>query len=662
MVLYQTTFTLKTGSAEALALACRDMPVLLEKWQLRPVRAEGNTAQFVELSTDGKVVTKQRLAPLLRAAGASLQSIEREEIGARPLIGLLADSLSAEFLAAEEVRDLLEKNHLHPFADPQYAEYLAETFLDPEVTGASLEESFLSRVNSRSAGEEIARIRSLKGLPFYGYPAAYLVHASTQEQGEALSSCLLAAFYQAGVLRCRRGALLSADVCSLPEKLLDDLYVHEQGASVTVCLGFGASDGEAPMMPMPLDEPDSLPLLAHLADQQRRNVLTIFVALGDQSHSIDLIRQNLRMPLIEISADGITRAEAYVLMKKRAEEAGIPLTDELSASLPLEQSFASLEEVSLAYSAWLNMFLSQKAYPQYALLPAMKSARNERKKSSAVDELRALIGLKEVKRIIKQATDFAAAQRLYEERGLSAGRPCLHMVFTGNPGTAKTTVARLVAQIFHECGVLSRGDLVEVGRGDLVGKYVGWTAQQVQAKFRQAKGSVLFIDEAYSLLEGKDGLFGDEAINAIVQEMENCREDTVVILAGYSEPMQKLLDRNAGLRSRIAFTVNFPDYRDDELVEIARKLACENRRSLTPAAEQKLARYLSAARLQRNFGNGRSVRSLIEKALLRQSSRLMALPAEAVSDEDILTLRPEDFPDPPIPAADPSPRRIGFCA
>ena len=164
-----------------------------------------------------------------------------------------------------------------------------------------------------------------------------------------------------------------------------------------------------------------------------------------------------------------------------------------------------------------------------------------------------MIGLTKAKAVIAQALDYYKAQKLFREKGISLERPAMHMVFTGNPGTAKTTVARLFAQIMKENGLLPVGDLIEVGRADLVGKYVGWTAPTVKAKFAAAKGSVLFIDEAYSLVDDKDGLFGDEAINTIVQEMENHRDDIVVIFAGYPDKMEQFLQKNPGLRSRIAF-------------------------------------------------------------------------------------------------------------
>lgn len=179
-------------------------------------------------------------------------------------------------------------------------------------------------------------------------------------------------------------------------------------------------------------------------------------------------------------------------------------------------------------------------------------------------------------------------QKLYEEKGVKWDHPAMHMIFSGNPGTAKTTVARLFARIMRENGLLSKGQLVEVSRGDLVGKYVGWTAPTIQAKFKAAIGSVLFIDEAYSLVDDRDGSFGDEAINTIVQEMENHRADVVVIFAGYPDKMEGFLAKNPGLRSRIAFHVPFADYTSGELCEIAQLISQKNGMTLHPRCHGKI--------------------------------------------------------------------------
>ena len=271
-----------------------------------------------------------------------------------------------------------------------------------------------------------------------------------------------------------------------------------------------------------------------------------------------------------------------------------------------------------------------------------------------------MIGLREAKAVIRKALDYFKVQKLYKDRGLQDTRPTMHMVFTGNPGTAKTTVARLFAQIMRDNGLLSRGELYEVGRADLVGKYVGWTAQLVKQKFREAQGSVLFIDEAYSLLDDRNGLYGDEAINTIVQEMENNRDNMVVIFAGYPDPMEQFLSRNPGLRSRIAFHVPFPDYNTEELVSIAELLAGKKGLHFTQQAYDKLRNILSTARTSADFGNGRYVRSLLEQARMEQASRIVKMNGETLTEETLRTLTAEDIPDGNISGLTEK-RRIGFC-
>jgi AAA+ superfamily predicted ATPase len=208
-------------------------------------------------------------------------------------------------------------------------------------------------------------------------------------------------------------------------------------------------------------------------------------------------------------------------------------------------------------------------------------------------------------------------------------------------------------------GLLSIGDLYEVGRADLVGKYVGWTAQIVKEKFRAAQGSVLFIDEAYSLVEDRDGMFGDEAINTIVQEMENRREDMVVIFAGYPDKMESFVQKNPGLRSRIAFTVPFADYNPDELYKIAELLAEAKSITFATDVKDKLLPVFTSVMKNDDFGNGRFARNLLEKAQMKHASRLISMDVEAVSKEDVCRLTAEDFD---IPTLLPSTKKrvIGF--
>ena len=258
-----------------------------------------------------------------------------------------------------------------------------------------------------------------------------------------------------------------------------------------------------------------------------------------------------------------------------------------------------------------------------------------------------MVGLTEAKAVIQKALNYYKMQKLYEEKGMKQDNPAMHMIFTGNPGTAKTTAARLFARIMRDNGLLSKGQLVEVGRGDLVGKYVGWTAQTVQAKFREAKGGVLFIDEAYSLADGYKGSYGDEAINTIVQEMENHREDVVVIFAGYPDEMEDFLQKNPGLRSRIAFHVPFADYSTEELCRIAQLMGNHKGVCFDADAQEKLLAVFEEARKKNDFGNGRFVRNILEKAKMNQASRLLEGNFDAITADQIKTIKAEDITPPP---------------
>ena len=255
---------------------------------------------------------------------------------------------------------------------------------------------------------------------------------------------------------------------------------------------------------------------------------------------------------------------------------------------------------------------------------SLPKANDEVRGTDYRDKLDSLIGLDDVKKQIRKITAFAKMKRDMEAKGLGNLPISLHMQFVGNPGTAKTTVARIVAGIFREIGLLSSGELIEVGRADLVGRYEGQTAPKVKEAFERARGNVLFIDEAYSLVEEWDGAYGDEAINTIVQEMENNREDTIVIFAGYPDRMEDFISRNPGLRSRVPFKLVFKDYSEDELVQISKVAAKEKGFRIDGAAEGTLAKMCREAVNNTELGNGRFCRNLIEHAILDYAERVYA--------------------------------------
>lgn len=268
----------------------------------------------------------------------------------------------------------------------------------------------------------------------------------------------------------------------------------------------------------------------------------------------------------------------------------------------------------------------------------------ERKEGDARKELDEMIGLNSVKDIIHKAVANAKLNKICMDKGIKRERTSMHMVFTGNPGTAKTTVARLFAQIMKDEKILDLGKFVEAGRADLIGEHVGATAPKVREKFREAHGGVLFIDEAYSLLDNAKNSFGDEAISTIVQEMENQRDKVVVIFAGYPEPMTEFIDRNPGMRSRIAFTVNFEDYSKEDLLGITNLMLSRKHYTATKDAKKKIEAIFDWITDKDDFGNGRFVRKMIEKAELNLAERLMSVSEEEINEKLITTIEADDIP------------------
>lgn len=269
-----------------------------------------------------------------------------------------------------------------------------------------------------------------------------------------------------------------------------------------------------------------------------------------------------------------------------------------------------------------------------------------RETGTAMRELDEMVGIDSAKRIIHRALASYKMNKLYAEKGIRKNRPSMHMVFTGNPGTAKTTTARLLAEILRDEKILPSGNFVEVGRADLVGTFVGSTAPLVKQRFREARGGVLFIDEAYSLCDNQKNGFGDEAINTIVQEMENHREDVIVIFAGYPQPMKEFLDRNPGMASRIAFQVDFNDYTPAELCEIAELMLKQKGMKITDEAMDKLKILCESVCNTVDFGNGRFVRKALEEAEMNLSQRVFALDLSDYSDELLTTIEACDIEEP----------------
>ena len=258
-------------------------------------------------------------------------------------------------------------------------------------------------------------------------------------------------------------------------------------------------------------------------------------------------------------------------------------------------------------------------------------------------ELDELIGLDQVKTQVHLVADFLCVQRLRAERGLPIMDSSHHLVFTGNPGTGKTTVARLLAQIYRTLGVVDRGQLVETDRSGLVAGFVGQTAPLVRSRFDDADEGMLFIDEAYTLARGGENDFGREAIDQIVKLMEDRRDRVVLVVAGYPEEMEMFLSANPGLRSRFPTVIDFPDYSTGQLMAIIDSIGDRQRYELTDAARARFSGVLDAVPRVKGFGNARVARNLFEATVNRHASRVVRLGSP--TDDDLVSLTSADVPD-----------------
>jgi probable Rubsico expression protein CbbX len=262
-----------------------------------------------------------------------------------------------------------------------------------------------------------------------------------------------------------------------------------------------------------------------------------------------------------------------------------------------------------------------------------------------LDELdRELTGLKPVKQRIRETAALLLVERARKKLGLAHETPTLHMSFTGNPGTGKTTVALRMANLLHRLGYVRKGHLISVTRDDLVGQYIGHTAPKTKEVLKKAMGGVLFIDEAYYLYRpDNERDYGQEAIEILLQVMENQRDDLVVILAGYSDRMEKFYKSNPGFRSRIAHHIDFPDYEDGELLSIAETMLSRQGYVFDAPARGLMADYIGLRRRQPHFANARSIRNALDRARLRQANRLFEQSTGPVTATELSTIRADDI-------------------
>ena len=585
------------------------------------------------------------LKSFLKHIGCPLEDISIAETTINNIQQLLSRADYADFIADDD--EIIEKYGIDkiigrrgrgiPFGENLlYARSQKDVFAGAEQY--LLGETFIPELNRIYAGSPAVRPQ--------GHPVHYMVQTDDLDTRRESCKLLLQALYANGRVSSKRYCFLDFRPGEgFSAMALDTLYhVCSGGAVIARYLANDDSEDES----VAGGERDTIERICEVVKQHRNQVLTIICLPRECKKAKALFYENLgSMAFVEIREDFANGEQAGTYLKMLARDHRIRTDKALFAALDAQKGYLATE-LHAIFDEWYNKKLQNSIYPQYKDLKAAKQeVVKAAPKGSAYDDLQNMVGLTEAKSVIQKALNYYKMQKLYEEKGMKQDNPAMHMVFTGNPGTAKTTAARLFARIMRDNGLLSKGQLVEVGRGDLVGKYVGWTAQTVQAKFREAKGGVLFIDEAYSLVDGHSGSFGDEAINTIVQEMENHREDVVVIFAGYPDEMEAFLQRNPGLRSRIAFHVPFADYNADELCKIAELMGLHKGVCFDPDAQKKLHTVFEDARKQSDFGNGRFVRNILEKAKMNQASRLLEYDFDAITTEEIKTIKAVDITPPP---------------
>ena len=475
---------------------------------------------------------------------------------------------------------------------------------------------------SNSFYEEIDRIYSNENVRrFLGHPVHYLIAAGDIGATDDMLDILIPALMKNKRLRSGRVCVIdNIKPRAYKEENFSNIFPSMRGGTVVINLTGDVDNGMYATGYHELAE-----RLGKKLGEFGNDTLFVFVDVSGKSaisnDTIAAILSNADMVQINEGHGDIKRASAYLKRLAGKTEYSDYTIDDLTRYLPKDRDTYSVSEIYSAYNKWYGRGLKTHIYKAYKEKDIIK-IDVKKKVDKPYEQLQKMIGLADVKKVTDEILSVAKMQKMRKEMGLPDTMASMHMLFSGNPGTAKTTVARLLAQILKEEDVLSNGHIVECGRQDLVGKYVGWTAKIVEEKFQAARGGILFIDEAYSLVEDSR-TYGAEAINTIVQEMENYRAETIVIFAGYPEKMEEFLEQNEGLASRIAFHLNFPDYTADELVRIMDLMLEHLGYCVDDETRKKCYRLFADASKSENYGNGRFVRNTVEHAIMRQSDRIL---------------------------------------
>ena len=606
-------------------------------------------------------LTEELLSEFCTAAGIEYSDPEIEETTLTYFADMLQDGYRSN-LTGVNPSEILSMFGLDKMLSDDLFDCfdIEEELMSSYICKSSLFETAEKTVPSGSLKKELERIYiSAAAAGIKGHPVHYMTEADDAEPKKLIIDSLLKALYDNGRIASRKFCRVKIEPTGrFSRAKAESLYKSCTGGAVVLDFKFSADGGDKANA-----EYEIIGAICDVMKRYRHSVLTAFCLPRVCERVKKVFFENLpAVTVVELTEDLLGAGAARAYLQRIAAERGVAPDRQLYSQISRGGSYLP-GEVRAMFDRWYDVKLTKSVYPQYKCkVREIKKEVKSNSRGNAYDELSRMIGLQNVKAMITGALDYYKLQRMYGEFGIVRDRPAMHMVFTGNPGTAKTTVARLFAAIMRENGVLSSGHIVEVGRSDLVGKYVGWTAKTVIEKFDLASGGVLFIDEAYSLVDEKKGSFGDEAITTIVREMENRRDDIIVIFAGYPDEMNDFLARNPGLNSRIAFHVDFPDYTPEELCGIAGLISASKGLKLSEGAVGRLSVLFEAAIKRSDFGNGCYARNIIEAAEMNLASRVAKMDPAAVTKEILTTLEAEDIKLPAPETAEKKILRIGFSA
>ncbi|MBD5508229.1 MAG: AAA family ATPase [Lachnospiraceae bacterium] len=564
--------------------------------------------------------------------------VDTKEIGAKDIESMIKRADNMNYISGHYpfVRDM----GLDYFTNSQF--HAKERCFEQKLTKASAVKQADMILGDNTLYEELNRIFAPENKKkFYGHPVHYKLTVGKTEAAMDIVKILVPALRKNGRLLGNRVIhIYDVEEGCYDETDMDNLFEAARGNTVVIELAGsnGIHGNYASSYEQVIEYFDGL------VKKYGKDTLCIFIECTEHPGFSESLISKVQsaIDLIEIKegcGDYERACKYFIALSKQTD---FPATEKDAEKLLPRKTLYTATEVYGAYRKWYGNGLKSKVYTSYQNCAAVKIA-DKRKSNEPYEELQKMVGLTEIKKVVDQIIAMGKVTKLRSSMGMDTYKTSLHMIFTGNPGSAKTTVARRIAQILKKEGVLDTGNFVECGRSDLVAKYVGWTAKQVKRKFFEAKGGILFIDEAYALVDESQS-FGDEAINTIVQEMENYREDVIVIFAGYPEKMQDFLGKNEGLRSRIAFHLNFPDYNAEELLRILHLQVKQKGYHLSEGVDDRCLSIFEEAVKGKEFGNGRFVRNLLEQAMMKQAERTMGeYGGEKVLREYLMELKADDF-------------------